>query len=336
MYGHKVIEACIKTIRMIKSGEIEPYVTNLEDRLVKSVGLIKNCHHFHFPRFNVVLDILRSRGGVTKDDYFKEYIRLPYQTCWFDSLWVEGEKHTEPGKSYIRQRGYIIREYYSKIKRSGILLIDVFYKLPLAGTGSFEPRRWELVPVSWAAIIGKIPTFPEDLHWPTELEKITDYSAEKIIDWISDAHGGRVIPVYPTGRLRINDTLKQNILNQIGYDLLFIYGALLMLGSKNVSHKINKTPKALGMKRNKKKKLARFTYKTLLITLKDGSVIDLDGKEGSNLHDSKGIHWSMGHFKTYTSDAPLFGKYTGRWWWTSRIKGKDEARATRKDYVVKG
>jgi hypothetical protein len=89
----------------------------------------------------------------------------------------------------------------------------------------------------------------------------------------------------------------------------------------------------------KRGKTAKFDYRTLTIHLNDGSVINLDGKSGSNVFDSRGIHWTMGHWKKYGIDGRkglLFGKYSGRWFWAATVKGTNKLRATRKDFVLKG
>ena len=39
-----------------------------------------------------------------------------------------------------------------------------------------------------------------------------------------------------------------------------------------------------------------------------------------------------GHFKRYTEDKPLFGRYTGLYWWQPHIRGADRSGAVIKDY----
>lgn len=46
------------------------------------------------------------------------------------------------------------------------------------------------------------------------------------------------------------------------------------------------------------------------------------------------FHMCRGHFKTYTEDAPLFGKYTGTFWWQPQARGKKESGVITKDYSV--
>jgi len=44
------------------------------------------------------------------------------------------------------------------------------------------------------------------------------------------------------------------------------------------------------------------------------------------------IHLARGHFKTYTADAPLFGRITGRFWWQPQVRGRNKDGIIIKDY----
>lgn len=46
------------------------------------------------------------------------------------------------------------------------------------------------------------------------------------------------------------------------------------------------------------------------------------------------FHLCRGHFATYTDAAPLFGKYTGRFWIPPHTKGKRENGVIEKDYAI--
>jgi len=46
------------------------------------------------------------------------------------------------------------------------------------------------------------------------------------------------------------------------------------------------------------------------------------------------IHFRRGHFKEFTSERPLFGKYTGAFWWESHVAGKAELGKVVKDYQI--
>lgn len=46
------------------------------------------------------------------------------------------------------------------------------------------------------------------------------------------------------------------------------------------------------------------------------------------------LHMMRGHFKTYTPEAPLFGKRVGTWWWQPGLRGNVEKGIVLKDYAV--
>lgn len=45
-------------------------------------------------------------------------------------------------------------------------------------------------------------------------------------------------------------------------------------------------------------------------------------------------HIVRGHFKTFTDEAPLFGRLTGMWWWESAVRGNPKRGEVVKDYNV--
>lgn len=47
------------------------------------------------------------------------------------------------------------------------------------------------------------------------------------------------------------------------------------------------------------------------------------------------LHICRGHFKTFTDEAPLFGKITGTYWWTPQVRGAAERGVVVKDYRVR-
>lgn len=49
---------------------------------------------------------------------------------------------------------------------------------------------------------------------------------------------------------------------------------------------------------------------------------------------STAIHWVRGHFKQYTAERPLFGRFTGLYWWQPHLAGKAKDRVVVKDYRI--
>jgi hypothetical protein len=55
---------------------------------------------------------------------------------------------------------------------------------------------------------------------------------------------------------------------------------------------------------------------------------------GNNGGWSNAFHVCRGHFKTYTPERPLFGKFTGTYWWESSLRGNSDIGIIEKDYKV--
>jgi hypothetical protein len=47
------------------------------------------------------------------------------------------------------------------------------------------------------------------------------------------------------------------------------------------------------------------------------------------------LHICRGHFKTFTEASPLFGKYTGTYWWAEQLRGDAGSGVVLKDYRVR-
>jgi len=56
--------------------------------------------------------------------------------------------------------------------------------------------------------------------------------------------------------------------------------------------------------------------------------------EGSSLPTLTALHLVRGHFKTYSAERPLFGKYVGTYWHQAHTRGNIEAGEVAKDYEV--
>ena len=51
-------------------------------------------------------------------------------------------------------------------------------------------------------------------------------------------------------------------------------------------------------------------------------------------HNKLSLHFRRGHFKTYSQEAPLFGRIVGTFWWDAHTAGNAEIGVVTKDYNV--
>jgi len=132
---------------------------------------------------------------------------------------------------------------------------------------------------------------------------------------------------------KLKDALDKNLL----YDELDTYLALfekvlILLNCKNITTEDHKPDVALNKSRRKKGKQELFTYKTLKLILpsnKKGS-----DSSGQPTGEHNRVHLCRGHFKKYTEEHPLFGKYTGLYWWQPHVRGQNKDGIVMKDYNV--
>lgn len=106
---------------------------------------------------------------------------------------------------------------------------------------------------------------------------------------------------------------------------------LRLLHCKNISYIENAPDDRLNKKRIKRGKTPLFTYHTLIITPFNSQT---KSQHNKNIWANR-VHLCRGHFKRFTSDKPLFGKYTGMYWWQPMVRGKNHKGVVVKDYFVK-
>ena len=156
--------------------------------------------------------------------------------------------------------------------------------------------------------------------------------------WDLDAEGLISSPV-EVDVTAIYDWMPESVKKQIvlwGMDVLTtLFHALSFLNCKNVKQaKIEPNPKL--SKRWRKRTgnpLSRYHVLTVGKTYnaKDEGVDT--HREGSEGH-RKAQHITRGHFRTYTPDKPLFGKWHGTLWVSAHVRGSKEEGVVTKDYKI--
>lgn len=99
---------------------------------------------------------------------------------------------------------------------------------------------------------------------------------------------------------------------------------------KNVTMREVITPAPLAKKQLRKRGIPAVNYHVLDIA----PMTRVLGDEGRSESDglAMALHICRGHFKTYTSDKPLFGNRIGTWWWDAAVRGHVTDGVALKDY----
>ena len=101
---------------------------------------------------------------------------------------------------------------------------------------------------------------------------------------------------------------------------------------KNVFYYDVVCPSKIQKKRIKSGKVPQETYRIIDIGgLKKQAKSEATETEGEL---QRALHICRGHFKTYTKEKPLMGKFTGTYWWAMHSRGDAKNGRVNKDYTV--
>lgn len=313
MYGHQVVDDFNDLLKKQIKGQ------GYLQAVSSAVDGIKRAQHFHLGSFEELIQPLRSFAEEQKETQVflgrsSNYIRLPYKSCWFE---FEDKSFTPGVTMPVPKRGLLVDELDNDLLRVVIC-------------NWAEPwRRWVLNPQSYLVLVGK--TFGDDFERTGKAVSAAAHERKAPPNVIDRLMRSNTFPMQATDNLSWNDSMECRGDDQ--RDLYALNAALLLLNCKNIETEDNLPPPKLNKKRLKNGKQELFIYKTLTLKLpatRQTSRSDADGTDKKTK-----IHLCRGHFKVFSEEAPLFGKYTGLYWWDPHVRGDKTEGLLVKDYTIK-
>jgi len=134
-------------------------------------------------------------------------------------------------------------------------------------------------------------------------------------------------------RMQIYPALKSEI-NEDYYlwsDLSLLERSIRLLNCKNIMTEKIEAPGALNKKRRGSGKQELFDYYVLNVTVPSNKQ---GYREKVEPLSHNRLHLCRGHFKKYTTEHPLFGKFTGLYWWQPHVRGQ-KIGIVLKDYIIR-
>ena len=125
---------------------------------------------------------------------------------------------------------------------------------------------------------------------------------------------------------------EPELLAMLDNQLLPALFAISLMHCRNVQVEQRDPPAALSRKAQRRGGLPLTRYHVLEISAMR-RVLDNEGRARTNGLGSA-LHICRGHFKTFTAEAPLFGKHVGRYFWHDVARGSPERGAVTTDYTV--
>lgn len=314
-YAHKVIEDLTEQFNRVHTrGEaFSPEVTYIGS----TIQNIYKAEKFHLGEAYEFATPFRELLKRERIEAFmgdmSEGIRLPYPLCWFDYRVDEGE--IAEGNTAAPYRAWLAREltpiasrwlafnYYSDagtwvVNPVGYLILfnRTFGSLSVDEIRAINEASGTTMNFSKIRMESNFTaTIPEDL-----MDKMTDIPIEELL--MSDSE-----------------------------DIGMANMALVMLNCKNIVTKVVKPPRKLNKKRNKSGKTPISEYKVLRVKLPAKRVKGGRSSGGERLTK---LHMVRGHPKIFTKEAPLFGKYTGIYWWSPMLRGDADQGTVDKEYKL--
>jgi len=312
MYVHHIIDQYTDYIKNWDFAEDKNKV------IKRYINKISRVIKFHIEDYAFVDDAVKDVNERKKNysceeflNQYKDYIRLPYNKCWFDTN--------------ITPTALISREEYIDNTLFGCSVpgnFDVPDKMGIYAYNIGNTKN---------RMIGIMPVYrhKNKKKWLSPcFHGIIDIKKNKFHSGFENTEQNR-------DRILSGNTPKELVyyeLLTLRNAYLFLVKILVLLNCKNIIiEKIN-TPKRLNKKRKKNNKQELFDYHVL--KLKVPTIKIINDEKNTNSSTLKRVHFCRGHIKRYTKEAPLLGKHIGIYWWQDHVRGSKKEGIIIKDYKI--
>lgn len=266
--------------------------------------LIKKAHKFHMGDYDVLYDLFQNRIGKMLFVEDAEYLKLPYDTVYFDGIVT---RYT--GLDAVPKRAIVVQK-----------IIPDYWLYFSIGYSEFK-NHWMLNPVAFVIHIGEPVTANTIIGvlnslMPPQFQK----PLEPYNEILTTAIPLILLPQTATTQYDVKKVIEEE-----QFDFTTLSNFLTLLNCRNVrSIEIkNSTTKKKGKRGFGGRALPMFTYHVLKLNLpknKEDNDKSTDHNEAMR-HYRK--HFCRGHIRIYDEDAPLFGKYVGPVWIPAHLRGTE-------------
>jgi hypothetical protein len=151
-------------------------------------------------------------------------------------------------------------------------------------------------------------------------------------EFLTHLYGPRPHPLYVKWADSLHDVAIRQLAKEVSLDAAGIAHtvatAFSLLNAKNIVREpVHPPPQSRASRRRCDP--APHRYHVLRVAVP--SISRTRGESSPESGASVAIHWVRGHFKRYTPQRPLFGRFTGMYWWQHHLAGR-APRVVEKDY----
>jgi len=319
MYAHKVTKQLDKYLQRNRIDD-DIYRSALE---ILSPA-IKRAQKFHLGELSTYKNILNNMKGELFMGENGINVKCPYPEMWIDYNIKEGNPP--------------VGDQEPSSKR-GIYICEIFKDTLLCHIVSYadQDKIW-------------LPAFAQHLYLiNNKFENRPDVMAFLDNKWSGDAKKEMLETIKTNNYTFISishlmnqmanegDKGRDSVfahLDQDRNELAIINMTLKLLCCKNI---ISEDIQPIKLVKKKKRIVSmpdkrKATFKVLKLLLPKTRK---KRKVNKSTNEHVRVHFCRGHFKTYTKDAPLFGKIIGTFWWQPNVRGTTSEGISLKTYELK-
>ena len=337
MFAKEVIEELkfIKRKLFKKTGKIAEWTDQIINEILKS-------QKFHFGDGMELYNFFykdKKNGEKLYEPFTDPNIsdlRLPYPTCWFDySNKIDEEQKRildtiEPSPSGTTVRPAFAKAYLLEEITHNIFSCISFAKYNDLTIANRNKKFWDMTHVRYFIKMGGALN-NEDLK---NLSMVLNPKFIPFLSGFVNNYDKSIIPLpFDLNTESFKKLVNGDRLIADMYSMLLLEMSLSLLNCKNIiTEKVDTLKVRIGKKKKLQKIGSVFEYHVLNVVLPYKKELYPKTTTVVGGHRTMRAHMVRGHYKRYTEEKPLFGKYTGRYFWPSHISGIDNF--LKKDYII--
>jgi hypothetical protein len=130
------------------------------------------------------------------------------------------------------------------------------------------------------------------------------------------------------------EELSEDKSGELRGEMLPIFFAMTFMNCRNVVHEDVTPPEKFAKAHRKKHGSPMHAYRVLKVNVFD-EVVKVDPKHRSTAGEPlSALHICRGHFRIYSEEKPLFGKYSGPVWVPAHFRGSESAGTVTTDFEL--
>lgn len=284
---------------------------NYRDYIKESAEIIKKSHKFHMGSYDDLYKLSKNLIEKPEMKLNADYVKMPYKYSYFDFTVT-----TETGGTDRLAMCF----WESETDPDFLAYLSFQYD-------KANIKKWMLRPIAY--IIHTRGMLPRKEFFRRARIAFPDRVGNDVKDFRKDIEEllclmGSLVNVKDLSQYQRAEALEETFFWAVTMFLLMLYSKNVGTNEINPSKKKGKT--GFGSR-----KLPMFTYHVLKLNLPKKK-----GEKEKNMNANEAMkhyrkHFCRGHFKVYTEDAPLLGKFVGRYWFSAHLRGSEDGFVD-KDY----